>query len=74
MTTLPDVLRNPKVESESNTGFTEVSEESLIGWMKKLHEGMEIIQRSNAANNNALTQVLDELIKLRNDVDEIKRS
>lgn len=69
--TLPNVLKNPVVESEEKP--SEVSESSLIAWMQKLHEGMEIIQKSNIANNEALTQVLDELIKIRNDVDDLKR-
>lgn len=69
--TLPEVLKNPVVESEEKS--SEVSQGSLISWMQKLHEGMEIIQQSNIANNEALTQVLDELIKIRNDVDDLKR-
>ena len=69
--TLPKNMVAPNIEESGPD--TELSNESLIAWMKKIHDGMNIMHRGNVATNNALERVLEELINLRNDVDDIKR-
>ena len=68
---LPKSMVSPTVEESVDS--PEVSEDSIISWMKKTNDGMAIIQRSVIASNEALEKVLQELINLRNDVDDILR-
>lgn len=70
-TSLPKSMVSPTMEE--STDSPEVSEDSIIAWMKKTNDGMAIIQRSVIASNEALEKVLQELINLRNDVDDISR-
>ena len=57
----------------TNNIITKAEAVEFVAWAKKIDEGITMLQQNSVAANKALAKVLEELICLRNDVDELKR-
>lgn len=65
---LPEKFKNPVIASEV------VHEKpTVLDWMEKIDKNIRLLQDSTIAVNKAVERCYEELIDLRNDVDELKR-
>ena len=58
------VIAEPEVQDEQPT---------VLDWMVKIDKNIRLLQDSTIAVNKAIERCYEELITLRNDVDDLKR-
>ena len=66
-------LKQPVKISEDQQESPEVSESTIINWMKKVHESIQITHVNVAENNKILTKVLHQQIDMQKELDALKK-
>jgi len=66
-------LKKPVKISEDRQESPEVSESTIINWMQKVHESIQITHVNVAENNKILTKVLHQQIDMQKELDALKK-